>query len=512
MGLPEKRKKTNMKTEPTPAANPIIIVGAGLGGSIMALYLARRNYQIDVYERRPQVELVHPQQRSLTVTLSKRGLFALEKVNLLDEVMRLVVPLRGRVVHDRNGATHFVPYGNADHEQLYAIRRHDMNALLFRAAQAYQPNIRFHFNRRLVRLDKQANRLWFQNELLPNNELFSVQSPLIIGSDGAFSVVRQQMQRGERADFRQEFLDWGYKDFFIPANHEGCHLMEPYALHLWPRKNFTVFAFPNLDGSYSANFLCPFAFAEAHQTSEALTQLLRASCPDLLEVAQDMTQHLPVTPMAHLVTTYTSHWHYKDQIILIGDAAHAFTPFWGEGMNSAFEDARILDEMLLACDLTKQGAQHPSLRSVGAEEAALPQNPTDRAMIFAQFQALRKPNTDIISDLAKQNFIELRETTGSTRTLAHKMLERWLYRLFPADWQPLNIMISHTLLSYSEAWTRYQRQQAWLRYSGAELLVWLMTCWLISGDALHKFARRLLAQLRRPRQQGTVGKVSYRER
>ena len=129
-----------------------------------------------------------------------------------------------------------------------------MNALLFRGCQQYQPNIRFHFDQRLVRLDKQENTLWFQNELSPNHELFSVQSPLIIGSDGAFSMVRQQMQRGERANFCQEFLDWGYKDFFIPAKSEGRHSMEPNALHLWPRQNFSVFAFPNRDGSIRLTF------------------------------------------------------------------------------------------------------------------------------------------------------------------------------------------------------------------------------------------------------------------
>ena len=498
-----------MKTQPTSTAPPIIIVGAGLGGGIMALYLARSNYQVDVYERRSQVELVYAEQRSFSVTLSKRGLFALKKVDLLDEVMRLVMPLRGRVVHDRDGSTRFVPYGNADHEQLYAIRRHDMNALLFRACQQYQPNIRFHFNQRLVRLDKQENTLWFQNELSPNNELFSVQSPLIIGSDGAFSVVRQQMQRGERADFRQEFLEWGYKGFFIPASSEGRHSMEPYALHLWPRKNFSVFAFPQRDGSYSANFLCPFAFAEEYQTSESLTRLLRTSCPDLLEAAPGVTQDLAVMPMSHLVTTYTSHWHYKDRIILIGDAAHAFTPFWGEGMNSAFEDARILDEMLASCALAEQQVPHPSLPLVATEDVPLPQRPIDRTTVFAQFQALRKPNTDIVSDLAKQNFIELRDTTGTIHTLAHKMLERWLYRFFPTYWQPLNIMISHSLLSYVEAWARYQRQQAWLRFSGAELVVWLITCWLFSEHALRKFARWLLTLPHQRGQQATVGKEQF---
>lgn len=441
------------------------IVGAGLGGVMMAIRLARRGYQVDVYERRPNVDKAHVSQRSFTITLSKRGLNALDEIGLMHEALAITVPLRGRMVHDRDGTTLYVPYGKANNEQIYSIRRHDMNALLYYKAQAY-PNIHFHFDQRLVRLDKESNQLWFESEHAEREQIDLVQADLLIGGDGVFSVVRQQMQRGERADFHQDFLNWGYKDIFIPAAANGRHALEPNALHLWPRGNCTFFAFPNIDGTFSGNFIGPFDFVDQLQTSDAAQAILEQDFADLLEVAPSLPQQLCSVPVSHFITVYTSQWHFKDQIVLLGDAAHAVTPFWGEGMNASFEDTAVLDHCL-------------------AEQ------PNDRARALAAYQALRKPNTDTLATLAKQNFVELRDTTASARVLARKTIERALYQRFPDQWLPLNIMISHRLMSYVEAVERYQKQQRMARYCGLDLLVWLLAFWL-SGQRLGaKLARSL---------------------
>ena len=424
------------------------IVGAGLGGAMMAIRLARRGYQVDVYERRPNVDKAHVSQRSFTLTLSKRGLNALNQIGLMEEALAITIPLRGRMVHHRDGSTVYMPYGNSDDEQIYSIRRHDVNAMLYRKALEF-PNIHFHFNNRLVQLDKEQNQLWFEDEGKPGMECEPVQADLLIGGDGVFSIVRQQMQRGERADFHQDFLNWGYKDIFIPPLSDGQHALIPNALHLWPRGNCTFFAFPNIDGSFSGNFIGPFDFIEKMQSPEVAESLLRQDFADLLEAAPTLPQQLLNAPLSHFITVHTAPWHYKDKIVLLGDAAHAVTPFWGEGMNASFEDTAALDRCLI-------------------------EHADDRVAAFAAYQAMRKPNTDMLANLAKQNFVELRDTTASASVVARKTLERKLYQLFPKHWLPLNIMISHRLMTYVDAVARYKKQQKIARYCGADVAVFLL--------------------------------------
>lgn len=442
------------------------IVGAGLGGVMMAIRLARQGYQVDLYERRANVDKVHVSQRSFTITLSRRGLAALDEIGLMQEALAVTVPLRGRMVHDRTGSQLYVPYGNKDSEQIYSIRRHDMNALLYRKAIQFE-TIHFHFNHRLVQLNKEQNQLWFEDEDAPGQPTAPIQAEMVIGGDGVFSMVRQQMQRGERADFHQDFLDWGYKDVFIPPLATGQHAFARNALHLWPRGNCTFFAFPNLDGSYSGNFIGPFDIMEKLNTNEAAETLMRSEFGDLLEAAPSMPQQLLSAPLSHFVTVYTSQWHYKDRIVLLGDAAHAVTPFWGEGMNASFEDTSTL-------------------------ESALLRHGEDRAKAFAYYQSQRKINTDTLAELAKQNFVELRDTTASAHVVARKVLERKLYQLFPEKWLPLNIMISHRLLTYVEAVERYKKQQKIARLCGADILVWLLACWLSTQQLFSRLLRSLI--------------------
>lgn len=449
--------------QPTDAAT---IVGAGLGGIMMAIRLARRQYRVAVYERRANVAELSASQRSFTVTLSKRGLQALAEIDLRAEALAHAQPLSGRVVHEREGTTTYVPYGKTADEQLHAIRRHDMNALLYQAAQRY-PNITFHFQQRLLAVEKTQSRLWFQDERCPDQPPVAVQTPLIIGADGIFSVVRQQMHKGERADYHQDCLDWGYKDVIIPAGLNGQHAMAAHALHIWPRGHCTFFAFPTIDGCYAGNFIAPFSLAATLTSVEAATALLTQDFADLLAVAPTLPQQLVTQPMAHFITTTTAPWFYQDKLVLLGDAAHGVTPFWGEGMNAAYEDSSVLDRYL-------------------AEKGA------DRAAAFAQYQADRKPNTDLLAELAKQNFIELRATGGALRVMARKTIERTLYQRLPTLWLPLNIMISHSLLSYVAAVARYQQQQRWARYLGLDLLVLLVAGWLAVQRVVKKWWPRLV--------------------
>lgn len=435
------------------------IVGAGLGGLMMAIRLARRGYAVTVYERRANVAQLSKSQRSFTVTISKRGVQALQEIDLADHALAASVGLRGRVVHERNGATTYVPYGKGANEQLHAIRRHEMNALLYEAACQY-PNIQCLFEQRLVQIEKTSGRLWFQNELAPDQTPVAVDTELVIGADGIFSNVRQQIHKGERADFHQDCLDWGYKDVIVPAGLNGQHLMASNALHIWPRGHCTFFAFPTIDGSFAGNFIAPFTLIEQLTTVEATTALLEADFADLLAVAPSLPHQLVTFPVAHFFTTYTAPWFYGDKFVLLGDAVHGVTPFWGEGMNAAFEDSSVLDRYMKVL-------------------------PDDLATAFNYYQAERKPNTDLLADLAKQNFIELRDGAGTLRVMARKLIERGLYHLFPHWWLPLNIMISHRLFSYKDAVARYAQQQRLARYAGIDLLIWLLMGWLALQRAVN---------------------------
>lgn len=457
---------TARKTQSQQTAQPsrqVTIVGAGLGGLMMAIRLARRGQSVAVYERRCNVDQLSDKQRSFTLTISKRGQQALAEIDLLEEALNLCIGLGGRMVHGRNGSITYVPYGKSAAEQLHAIRRHDMNALLYKAACRY-PNITCHFNQRLVQVEKDRGRLWFQDEAYPEQPVLAVDSQFTIGCDGIFSVVRQQIQKGERADYHQDCLDWGYKDLLVPAGLDGQHQMAANALHIWPRGHCTFFAFPTIDGAFAGNLIMPFALAETLTTVEAATALFAAEFPDLLAIAPTLPHHLVNLPMSHFITTTTVPWFFGEQIVLLGDAVHGVTPFWGEGMNAAFEDSSVLDRYL----------------------ATMPEQP---AAAFARFQAERKPNTDLLADLAKQNFVELRDGSGTLPIMARKIVEQWLYQLFPTWWLPLNIMISHRLLSYQEAVARYARQRRRARYFGIDLLIYLLVVWLALGRLVQRIGR-----------------------
>lgn len=440
------------------------VVGAGLGGLMMAIRLARRGYTVTVYERRCNVAQLSDKQRSFTLTLSKRGLTALAEIDLLEETLALSVGVSGRMIHARDGSTSYVPYGKSTEEQLYAIRRHDMNALLYRAACCY-PNIQTVFNQRLVQVEKHSSQLWFQDEDQPEEPPVAVHAPLIIGCDGIFSTVRQQMQKGERANYHQDCLDWGYKDMLVPALATGEHAMARNALHIWPRGHCTFFAFPTIDGCFAGNFIAPFTLTDQLTTVEAATELLEVEFADLLALAPALPLQLATLPMSHFITTLTEPWFYDDKIVLLGDAVHGVTPFWGEGMNAAFEDSILLDRYLAEA-------------------------PDDRAVAFARYQAERKPNTDLLADLAKQNFVELRAGSGTLHVMARKSVEHVLYQLFPRWWLPLHIMISHRLLSYQAAVARYEEQRRWARYGGLDLAIYLVMGWFALQRLLQKVGRR----------------------
>lgn len=416
----------------SPPGTGIAVVGGGLAGSLVALMLASRGHTVDVFERNAD-----PRQseagggRSINLGLSKRGIQALTQAGLLDEVMEMTVVMRGRVIHLLDGSTRFQPYGKNRGEVLHSVDRNELNRLLLDRAEAH-PNVRLHFEHSLTTIDKEQRVLGFR---AAKGEL-AVQPEWVIGADGAFSRVREQMQRGERADYHREYLEWGYKELTLAAGPDGESLIDLTALHVWPRKHCLFVSHPNRDGSHTLTLFLPFEGEDSFATTrkaEDVRQLFVKYFPDLLPLLPGLLPEWVKHPVGSLVTTRTAPWRLDDWVVLVGDACHAVYPFYGQGMNSAFEDCSALLQ-------------------------ALDSIPRDRRAAFGAYEASRRPHTDILAELSKTNFIELKQKVQSFWFLARKRLDVFLNRIMPRIWMPLYTMIAHTTMPYGDALTRSRAQ------------------------------------------------------
>jgi len=443
------------------AQNQIVIVGAGLAGSLLSVYFARRGLDVTVYERRPDPrERATGQDRSINLGLSARGVRALRRVDLWDGLADRLVPMRGRYIHRPDGEAHFQPYGTRPDEILHSIRRDELNGVLIERAE--KDGVRFHFGLRCVGLDRDTATVTLVDR---SGESFRHAADTVVGADGAFSTVRQHLHRGLPVSFEQEFLDWGYKELTIPARPDGGARTPIEALHVWPGVDGLVVAHPNIDNSLTCTVLLPLVGPASLATlndADAVTALCREKFPDLLDLIPDLTEQYDAHPVGHLVTIRTSLWHHRDRVVLIGDACHAVTPFYGQGMNAAFEDVLILDE-------------------------CLDRHPTDRAAAFAEYQRLRKPHTDVLADLTADNFVVLRDRLRSPAHLARARMDLLLNRLFPGAWRPLYAMVSHSTMPYGDAVRRAKRQDRVLNVAATAVLI---GSGLAGRSALRRAGRR----------------------
>ncbi|WP_460764519.1 FAD-dependent oxidoreductase [Lysobacter fragariae] len=410
----------------------VAIVGGGLAGSLLALSLAQKGVGVDVFERRPDPRLAGMEGgRSINLGLSKRGIQALTEIGLIDEVMPTTVTMRGRVIHAPDGSTRFQPYGKDGEEVLHSIDRNALNRMLLDHAQRH-PQVRLHFDHRLVRIDKEKREL----ELESNGETVCVRPSWVVGADGAFSRARQEMQRGERADFHQEYLEWGYKELSLSANADGSSKIDLEALHVWPRTDGFFVSHPNRDGSHTLTLFLPHegpdSFAST-QTDADVKALFQKYFPDLIPLLPNLVEDWKTHPTGSLITTRTGPWHNDDWVVLVGDACHAVYPFYGQGMNSAFEDCSAL-------------------------MAAIAANGNNRGAAFAAYEDSRRPHTDTLAELSKANFVELKQKVKSPWFVARKRLDVALNRMLKDRWLPLYTMIAHTTIPYGDALVKARRQ------------------------------------------------------
>ncbi|MCH7814322.1 MAG: FAD-dependent monooxygenase [Planctomycetes bacterium] len=437
----------------------ITIVGAGLGGALLANYLGQAGFKVAVYERRADIrtaEIVTG--RSINLALSTRGIHALTEVGVIDQVMREAIPMPGRMIHSLGGELSFQPYGR-DGQAINSVSRAGLNIILLDAAQKY-PNVALHFQQKCVDLDPDTASVELEHG--ETHQRSTVPADLVIGCDGAFSAVRHRMQRLDRFNYSIDYLEHGYKELIIPPADDGGFRMEKNALHIWPRRSYMMIALPNADGSYTVTCFWPLEGAHSFanlETDQDVTRCFERQFPDAVPLMPTLTRDYFASPVGTLATVRCSPWHYRDKVALLGDAAHAIVPFYGQGMIAAFEDCTVLHECL-----TGGGS--------------------DRGEALATYHRLRKENCDAIADLALGNFIEMRDHVGSPAFLRKKKREKRLHRLLGSRYVPLYTMVSFTRTPYAEVVRRAKAQDRFIaRLTAAGLcalvLLVLLVCWIL---------------------------------
>jgi kynurenine 3-monooxygenase len=410
-----------------------VLIGSGLAGGLLAAYLGRRGYDVDLYERRAD-----PREgnivggRSINLAVSTRGIHALEQLGIADEVLRHAIPMRGRMIHDKSGNLHFAPYDVDPNKHINSIGRAALNTTVIEAAQRH-PNVRVHFNYRCTDVDLTGAVAYLETE----NGQVTARGDAVIGVDGAFSAVRQSMQKKiEKFEYDESYLAHGYKELTIPPGPDGSWQMEKEALHIWPRKSFMMIALPNPDGSFTCTLFWEFEGPRSFKTTktdEDVRRFFDEEFPDAVPLMPTLLEDFCENPTGSLVTIRCAPWSFEDKVALVGDAAHAVVPFYGQGMNAAFEDCVVLDECL----------------------AAFPDN---RVRAFAEYFVRRKGNADALADLALDNFIEMRDKTASKTFRAKKKLDHLLEALLPGIYLPLYTMVTFTRIPYAAAARRARLQ------------------------------------------------------
>ena len=434
----------------------VTIVGAGLVGSLLAIYLSKRGYNVTVYERRPDMRKNRMSAgRSINLALSDRGWKGLEGVGIDDEVRKIGIAMKGRTIHNLNppfpllkgekGGLTFQPYGK-HHQANYSVSRGGLNCLLMDLAE--KQGAKIFFDERCTHVDLKTATATFENTQSKDEQLSvsTIKSDRIFGTDGNFSVSRLALQTStDRFTYSQTYLDHGYKELTITPNAKGDFAMNADTLHIWPRGNFMLIALPNLDKTFTCTLFFPFegvnSFATIN-TEEKVLKFFYEMFADAIPLMPTLVEDYFRNPPASLATIKCFPWSFEDKLLLLGDAAHGIVPFFGQGMNCGFEDCVVLDRLI----------PNPSPEREGS--AAIWKN------IFQKFQDLRKPDGDAIAELAVENYIEMRDKVADPKFLLQKKIEARFSEKHPDQWTPLYAMVTYrTDMRYSEALSKGKQQE-----------------------------------------------------
>jgi len=424
------------------APEKMAVVGAGLVGSLWALMLAQRGHHVDVFERRPDPRTgAYKGGRSINLALSDRGWRALEKAGIADAVREIALPITHRTMHATDGTLTRQPYGLPeaqgkfdDPQCIYSVSRALLNRLLVEESEKHA-QVTYRFDHRCVDIDLEANELTLDNG---GDQLHVQAFDRIFGTDGAFSAVRDRLMRTDRFDFTQRYLTHGYKEIEMRPTADGQFKMEADALHIWPRGEFMLMGLPNPDGTFTCTVFAPYDGPNGLNgldTEAAVTAYFSTHFPDVIPLIPDFAAQWLANPTSSLVMTQCYPWHHGDAICLMGDAAHAIVPFYGQGMNSGMEDCSVLSELLDSMESSQ-----------------------DWAKTMQRYTELRKPSGDAILELALRNYIEMRDKTGDPAFLLRKKMEAKLATNYPGRWLPLYSQVTFSHTPYEEALEAGQRQ------------------------------------------------------
>ncbi len=403
----------------------INIIGGGLSGSLLAIYLAKRGYKIDLFERRPDMRKNKISAgKSINLALSIRGLLALKNIGLDEEIMKDAIQMPGRMMHSKTGELNFQPYGK-NGQSINSVSRGRLNIKLLELADEFE-NIALHFNARCVDVNIDEGISVFEMEDGSHKHVYSDR---ILGTDGAFAATRGRLQITDRFNYSQQYLHVGYKELCIPADKTGKFLMEKNALHIWPRGAFMMIALPNPSGDFTCTLFMPFDGEKsfnALQSKAEVKNFFDTEFSDAVELMPTLMDDFFTNPTSSLVTVKCFPWIKDDKIALLGDAAHAIVPFFGQGMNCSFEDVMVFDECV--------EKHYPNWK-----------------LIFENYQTLRKPNSDAIADLAIQNYYEMSDKVGDKKFLHKKNIEHTLSELYPDKFKSQYELVTFSCLPYSYA-------------------------------------------------------------
>lgn len=401
----------------------IAIVGSGLVGSLLGIYLRKAGHSVHIYDRSPDIRTIEFSGRSINLAMSDRGWKALDGVGVGDAVREIAIAMDKRAIHLQD-KMNFQPYGK-EGESIYSISRGTLNRKMIDLAEA--AGVQFFFNQKIWDVTL-ADATLHMGET-ERGAWTDVKYDMVFGADGAFSRIRHRMQRQSMFNYSQEFLPTGYKELHIPANADGSHKLDKHSFHIWPRGAYMLIALPNLDGSFTCTLFMPFegenSFASLHDR-QSVADFFAKNFPDSLDVIPNLTEDFFKNPTSTLVTMKCFPWTFDDKVALIGDACHAIVPFYGQGMNAGFEDITVLFEFM---------------QQLGDDWEA----------IFKAYEQNRKPNADAIAELSYRNFMEMGTKTADEQFLLQKKIEKRFSEKYPDKWLPLYSRVTFSHRPYAEA-------------------------------------------------------------
>lgn len=402
----------------------IAIIGSGLVGSLLAIYLKKFGHKITVFDRRPDIRNIKFSGRSINLAMSNRGWSALEEVGIDSEIKKIAIPLDKRAMHVNGKPEYYQKYGK-ESEAIWSISRGVLNRKMIDLAE--EAGVEFRFDEKVWDVDLPEAKLYTGET--EKGEWQEYDYDLIFGCDGAFSRVRHKMQRRSRFDYSQDFIDVGYKELSIAPNEDGTHKLDKHSFHIWPRGKFMLIAMPNLDGSFTCTLFMPFEgdiSFESITTKEEAKNFFKTHFPNVRHDIENISEDFFKNPTSAMVTMKCFPWTYSDKVALVGDSAHAVVPFYGQGMNAGFEDIFILNTII-----KKYG--------------------DDWSSAFSEYEKVRKPNADAIAELSYRNFMEMSSKTADPKFLLQKKIEKHFASKHPEKWIPVYSRVTFSNRPYAEA-------------------------------------------------------------